>query len=63
MSDFIKTIEDTSHDTTRITIEFGEVRMHCRESGYDITDMYFTPKQARKVAKALKKAAKLVDAE
>lgn len=57
-----KTITDASGDKSTVSISSREVDLRCREGSAD-TLMCFTPKQARKLAKALKRAAKSIEVE
>jgi hypothetical protein len=53
-----KTIRDTFNDETHVSVENGD-RVHLRVGAPD--DMLYTPKQARQLARALKRAANVAE--
>lgn len=57
-----KTLKDTAGDETRVEASRFTVDMACTEGGHTAY-MEFAPEQARKLAKALKEAAKAVEVE
>jgi len=56
-----KKIKDQYDDATLVAAVNGNVEVEASSYGYS-TGMCFTPKQARKLAKALKKAARAAEA-
>lgn len=59
MSDYEKAIKDTYGDKAHVagSAGIGHVYLNTGNDG-DVVDFSFTPEQARRLAKALKKAAK-----
>lgn len=64
MADYEKTIEDNYGDTAKVegAPGLGNVYVLVRVPG-SVADLALTPKKARRLAKALKKAAKRVERE
>lgn len=57
---FPKTITDTAGDSTQVRVAGDEVHVSA-DTGRGPAPMYFTPKQARRLAKTLKRAANVAD--